>query len=200
MFQPICQPDNVNSLAGGRWMNVKHAQRVAKDKDIVRRVAQDMEESLSQHFDIQVSILLIDAASDSAWKEQWQPYLAKFGRRPPNGGWEWPTWTRCCRKHSKKIGVAIWQANKLCGLCYAEANNTSAKIRMIEGDPRKRYSRNNIDVLLVFTLLFEAYCDEVGLLYTDLIDPARHLIPRYESLGYQLVTMDKKSNMMRKEI
>lgn len=55
---------------------------------------------------------------------------------PPNGGWDWGSWTEYFKiRHKKYFDVAIWNATKLCGLAMGRLSLHNVKVRLeiIEG-------------------------------------------------------------------
>lgn len=117
-------------------------------------------------------------------KNQWPD----VSREPPNGGWDWDSWTSYFKsRHKKFFDVAIWHGNELCGLVLGRLsrNNVKVRLELIEGSSVSGHPLKG-DVVYIGLSAIEAFGAVVGAEESLIIDPVEGVIPAYNSLGYQL--------------
>ncbi|MGX7707277.1 hypothetical protein [Methylobacterium sp. Gmos1] len=90
----------------------------------------------------------------SAWELQWRPVST---RRPPEGGWDWPSiWTDRRRRHKELFHCAVWTGgDRLVGLALGVPNKTAVVLEGVEGDPR---GDNPASGLVLIAIIEAAAC------------------------------------------
>lgn len=117
------------------------------------------------------------------------------GRTPPNGGWDWGSWTEYFKtRHKKYFDVAIWNGAKLCGLALGRLSLHNVKVRLeiIEGSTEKNHPLKGQIAYIGLTAI-EAFGYVVGAEESLIIDPVPGAIASYRSYGYTLKSGNKQT-------
>ena len=117
------------------------------------------------------------------------------GRTPPNGGWDWGSWTEYFKtRHKKYFDVAIWNGNKLCGLALGRLSLRNVKVRLeiIEGSTEQSHPLKGQIAYIGLTAI-EAFGYVVGAEESLIIDPVPGAIASYRSYGYTLKSGNKQT-------
>ena len=167
------------------------------DAALIAEIAANTSSSLRQFLPSSFSLTPASDKSDQAWERQWRPMST---RRPPNGGWDWPS---CRHKAPSGIFTAMWckRETELCGLLLVRLNDSACCIAMLEGSPNPYHSMRGIVLLtaLEFAAMFAQktgrqdvwICGPIG----DMI--LRHLLTDY---GFELLKPRKGFSFCRKAV
>jgi len=148
------------------------------------------------------SFSLADASekADQAWELQWRPHSQ---RKPPNGGWHWPSCRLARRDDPSRIFTAMWcrQETELCGLLLLRLNSTACRIAMVEGSPNPHHSIRGL-VLLIAVELASMYAQKTGRREIWVSGPTsdmvlQHLLSDY---GLELAAPKRAAVFYRREV
>lgn len=155
--------------------------------DIQLRCLTETEDLLRENGYGGVTLTLLDQASDSAWRDQWQ---AKNYRSPPNGGWDWPSLRVACERKYSNMGVAVWDSrdSTLCGLAWAKTNQSAVVIKILESNPNRLHCLKG-KITFIFLLVFRVYKQKRDLPQLWIWEPANDdLVSWYARFGFSLET------------
>lgn len=116
-------------------------------------------------------------------------------RNPPNGGWDWGSWTDYFKtRHKKYFDVAIWNGTKLCGLALGRLSLRNVKVRLeiMEGSTEKNHPLKGQIAYIGLTAI-EAFGYAVGAEESLIIDPVPGAVASYRAYGYELKSGNKQN-------
>jgi hypothetical protein len=90
------------------------------------------------------------------------------------------------------LDIAIWFDEELCGLCFANPNNSRRRIRIVrlEGRPREVHPlKNRIAPLAI--LVIEQYAQMIGGRFIEVQEPLEGAISIYQQLGFYFDAEDR---------
>ncbi|MHC8325495.1 hypothetical protein [Pseudomonas sp. LB1P83] len=90
------------------------------------------------------------------------------------------------------LDLAIWFGPELCGLCFANPNNSRLRVRIVrlEGKPgRPRRLKNRIAPLALIAV--EHYARIIGSTLIEIQEPAEGAVPIYQKLGFEFDNEDR---------
>ncbi|WP_367616746.1 hypothetical protein [Pseudomonas farris] len=90
------------------------------------------------------------------------------------------------------MDIAIWFDEELCGLCFANPNNSRRRIRIVrlEGRPREVHPlKNRIAPLAI--LVIEQYAQMIGGRFIEVQEPLEGAISIYQQLGFYFDAEDR---------
>lgn len=88
-------------------------------------------------------------------------------------------------KEPLSLDIAIWFDEELCGLCFANPNNSRQRIRIVrlEGRPGKAHPlKRHIATLAMMAI--DRYAQFLGSKYIEVQEPLEGAIPIYQRLGF----------------
>ncbi|MDV2081238.1 hypothetical protein [Marinobacter xestospongiae] len=115
-------------------------------------------------------------------------------RKPPNGGWDWATWSAVYReKYPKRIEIAIWYGGTLCGLALGKMSekNVHVRLEVLEGSTSPIHPLKGRVAYIALTAV-EMFGYALGAEESRVIDPVDGAIRSYGKLGYRLFPAAKK--------
>ncbi|MGE8187184.1 hypothetical protein [Pseudomonas sp. NPDC086278] len=88
-------------------------------------------------------------------------------------------------KEPWSLDIAIWFEEELCGLCFANPNNSRQRIRIVrlEGSPREAHPLKNRIAALAISAI-EHYALIIGSRFIDVQEPLEGAIPIYKRLDF----------------
>lgn len=88
-------------------------------------------------------------------------------------------------REPRALDISIWFAGQLCGLCFANPNNSRRRLRVVrlEGRPGGTHPLKNRIGLLAM-MVIEQYAHFVGCDVIEIQEPLDGAIPVYQKLGF----------------
>jgi len=117
-----------------------------------------------------------------------------IGRTPPNGGWDWESWSiNYKEKYPKRFDVAIWFGTTLCGLALGKMSekNIHVRLEVLEGSTDGTHPLKGRVAYIALTAL-EMFGYALNAEEAKIIDPVHGAITSYRKLGYSLMSSTKK--------
>lgn len=99
---------------------------------------------------------------------------------------EVPAWKS---NEPRAFDLSIWYINELCGLCFANPNQSRLRVKIIrlEGQPGKAHPlKSRIGALTMIAV--EHYARIIGSRWIEIQEPAAGAIPVYRDLGFSFDT------------
>lgn len=147
----------------------------------------------SKKLGLDVNISHIDENAIKQWNTNWRNSPDREQRKKPNGGWDWAELRR--RYYHKKlkyapqrrIDIAIWNEEQLCGLVLGEAHKIADYIAIdyVEGAPVKNLLKGHILDIAIKSI--EQYAILIRKSEIRLIDPVEGLFEYYKMMGFKYV-------------
>ena len=88
-------------------------------------------------------------------------------------------------REPQSLDIAIWFEDQLCGLCFANPNNSRRRLRIVrlEGRPGGTHPlKNRIGMLAL--IVIERYAQFIGCHVLEIQEPLSGAIPVYQELGF----------------
>ncbi|WP_336355109.1 hypothetical protein [Pseudomonas granadensis] len=88
-------------------------------------------------------------------------------------------------REPQSLDIAIWFEDQLCGLCFANPNNSRRRLRIVrlEGRPGGTHPlKNRIGMLAL--IVIERYAQFIGCVVLEVQEPLSGAIPIYQKLGF----------------
>lgn len=115
------------------------------------------------------------------WRETWVPL---HGTREV-GDWDWEALQKEYARKAKRLDVAIWAGDDLCGLVVGAATSTAVTLWYIEGwvasHPLQGYVIDIADIAATALAL------QIGLTKVRIMNPVPDRLEDYEALDYRVV-------------
>jgi hypothetical protein len=100
----------------------------------------------------------------------------------------WEDTARSKKKHPKAFDLALWFADRLCGLCFAEPNGTKTLIRIVllESDPDPLHPLKGA-VTTFILIAINQYAKQCQSTAIEIVEPLAEVLPHYLSLGFRFL-------------
>lgn len=103
-----------------------------------------------------------------------------------NHRFPWEDTARSKKKHPKAFDLALWFADRLCGLCYAEPNGSKTLIRIVllESDPDPLHPLKGAVTTMILIAInqFAKQCNSTAI---EVVEPLEEVLPHYLALGFE---------------
>lgn len=98
----------------------------------------------------------------------------------------WEGTGRSKKKNPKAFDLALWFADRLCGLCFAEPNGSKTLIRimLLESDPDPLHPLKGA-VTTMILIAINQYAKQCRSTAIEVVEPLAEVIPHYLSLGFE---------------
>lgn len=166
--------------------NHRNRQQAERKYTVLRRDAMDLlEPELRETLLINVSLREIDQYALEQAKA-WRDMYHAASREAHEPGWSWPRELRRFRQRPRRLELAIWVEDKLCGLALGRISDRSvvATIHLLEGSPVANTNPLAGSVMFIATRFLEVLCIGAGCNQASLEMPVPALINDYKELGY----------------
>lgn len=137
----------------------------------------------------------LDAAS------AWRSAYAGVGKADYLPAWDWGKEARRFKRRSRRLELAIWVGDVLCGLAIGRISDRCivATIHLLEGNPAGNPLGGN--VIPIATRYLEVLAATIGCREASIESPVPTLVERYRSAGYvKEVFKGKKIVRLKKAI
>lgn len=134
--------------------------------------------------DIRLSDITTEAIKQALlWRKS---YVGPLASHKP--GWDWSKELLKFRRRPRRLELAIWVDNSLCGLVIGRVSDRRvvASIHLIEGNPAANPLAKNI--LTIATVWLNAFATLLSCKQTSIERPIKDLVSHYIDLGYSDVT------------
>lgn len=117
----------------------------------------------------------------------WDRYWSSFPSPHPKGNFPWWRIMRQIRTTPKRLDLAVWADDTLCGLCagMAAKSKRHVAISFLESFHGPNPLKGLVAAIAVECA--EAYAQILGARWLKIRNPAAGALPRYEALGFRLV-------------
>jgi hypothetical protein len=138
----------------------------------------------------------IDGAALGFWEASWRVYPSPHLQ----GNFPWPRIMRQIHTTPRRLDLAIWGNDILCGLCagMSARSKRHVSIRFLESFHGPNPLRGLIAAISVD--FAEAYAQILGARSLKLLDPAAGALPQYERLGFRLVRRGRVAPCCEREV
>lgn len=170
---PIAQADYLEAQT--RYRLIRHALYA----DVVPRIQGLLVQRGWPHDASLVDIAGIDPKAINAWQGDWPMSPLHDANFP------WDKIISWARKRPRRIEVAIWYNQTLCGLAIGRGSKGTGSLVMqfIESRPGAHPMRGY--VALIALVVADQFASYLGNRYVKLRNPNAGAIPRYEALGFR---------------
>lgn len=155
-------------------------------------------EELADEFPVAVKFGDINLTALRAWARQWQPLFD--GSRDP-GEWDWETLASSYLRRPDAFQVAIWSAEKLCGLALGRPSNSHRElaVHFIEGSPDPDHPLKG-SILMLSVAAADAYAAALGADWLLIDSPAAGLLSKYSELGFASVVQGSRVSYCERRV
>jgi hypothetical protein len=161
------------------------------DATLTGEIAAAARHSLREYLPSSFSLTPASKKSDQAWDSQWR---ALSTRKPPNGGWNWPSCRSTYGRDTSSMLAAMWCRNEteLCGFVLLRMNSTACRIAMVEGSPDPHHSIRGM-VLPVAVELASMYAQKTGRRDVWVSGPINAMVLQYLMNAYDFEAVSPKN-------
>ncbi|MDQ4685486.1 hypothetical protein [Janthinobacterium lividum] len=149
---------------------------------------------------LEVRLMEIDLVALAA-TEVWRAAYSDVGRLDHVPGWDWYKEARRFGRRSRRLELAIWVGDTLCGLALGRISDRRvvATIHLLEGNPTGNPLGGK--VILIATRFLEVLALALGCREAAIDSPVSGLVARYQSAGFvKEVTKGKKIVRLAKSV
>lgn len=149
---------------------------------------------------LDVKLIPIDHAALAA-AEAWRSAYGDVGRLAHQPRWDWYNEARRFGRRTRRVEVAIWAGDTLCGLALGRISDSRivATIHLLEGNPLANPLGGK--VIAIATRFLEVLAVTIGCKEAAIDSPLPALVDRYRLVGFvKEVTKGKKIVRLSKSI